>query len=68
MTHQHPEKKAQQQRDDLTGEHTFGDTGQTILACLFAATWIADTFFLKYTAFLNRTYRLAPEYLLESFC
>jgi len=41
------------QRDDLTGEHKFGDAGQIVLACLFAATWISDTFFLKYTTFLN---------------
>jgi protein-S-isoprenylcysteine O-methyltransferase Ste14 len=46
-------RKEQQQRDDLTGEHALGDAGQLILACLFAATWILDTFFLKYTTFLN---------------
>jgi protein-S-isoprenylcysteine O-methyltransferase Ste14 len=46
-------KKAQQKRDDLTGEHSGGDAGQVILACLFAATWITDTFFCKYTTFLN---------------
>ena len=48
------QKKAQQQRDDLTGEHATGDAGQIVLACLFAATWIADTFFFKYTTFLNQ--------------
>ena len=40
-------------RDDLAGEHKVGDAGQMVLACLFAATWISDTFFLKYTIFLN---------------
>jgi protein-S-isoprenylcysteine O-methyltransferase Ste14 len=25
-----------------------------VLACLFAATWIADTFFFKHTTFLNQ--------------
>jgi len=40
-------------RDDLTGEHAIGDAGQAILACLFFIVWIADTFFLKYTVFLN---------------
>ncbi len=54
MTHQHTQRKAQQQRDDLTGEHAVGDAGQIVLACLFAATWIADTFFLNYTTFLNQ--------------
>jgi protein-S-isoprenylcysteine O-methyltransferase Ste14 len=46
--------KAQNKRDDLTGEHAFGDAGQIILACLFVGTWIADTFFFQYTTFLNR--------------
>jgi protein-S-isoprenylcysteine O-methyltransferase Ste14 len=41
-------------RDDLTGEHVLGDAGQLTLALLFAATWIADTFFLRATTFLNR--------------
>jgi len=54
MPHKHTQKKAQQQREDLTGEHAVGDAGQIVLACLFAATWIADTFFFKYTIFLNQ--------------
>ena len=47
-------RKAQQQRDDLTGEHIVSDAGQLILALLFFATWIADSFFLKYTTGLNQ--------------
>ena len=54
MAHQHTQKKAQQQRDHLTGEHAVGDAGQIVLACLFAVMWIADTFFFKYTTFLNQ--------------
>ena len=54
MTHQNSQKKSQKQRDDLAGEHAVGDAGQIVLACLFAATWIADTFFFKYTTFLNQ--------------
>jgi protein-S-isoprenylcysteine O-methyltransferase Ste14 len=54
MAHRHTQKKAEQQRDDLTGEHTVSDVGQIVLACLFAATWIADTFFFKYTTFFNQ--------------
>ena len=42
-----------EERDDLTGEHTFTDAGQLILACLFFAIWIADTFWLNHTTFLN---------------
>jgi protein-S-isoprenylcysteine O-methyltransferase Ste14 len=54
MGHKHTQREARQHRDDLTGEHAFGDAGQAILACLFAATWIADSFFFKYTTFLNQ--------------
>ena len=50
----HKRKKTLQQRDDLTGEHTVGDAGQMIIACLFAAIWISDAFFFKYTTFLNQ--------------
>ena len=40
-------------RDDLIGEHAMGDLGQIVFCVLFLATWIADTFFLQYTIFLN---------------
>ncbi|MBN2159743.1 MAG: isoprenylcysteine carboxylmethyltransferase family protein [Spirochaetes bacterium] len=40
-------------REDLTGEHLVGDAGQIILAIIFLSAWIADTFFLKATTFLN---------------
>ena len=53
MARKQTNREAQKQRDDLTGEHAVGDAGQIILACLFAATWIVDTFFLSYTTFLN---------------
>jgi len=59
MARKHTEKKAQQQRNDLTGEHAVGDAGQILVACLFAAIWIADTFFFKYTTFLNHHVPLA---------
>jgi protein-S-isoprenylcysteine O-methyltransferase Ste14 len=45
--------KAHQHRTDLAGEHALSDIGQLVLACLFTATWIADSFFLKYTTVLN---------------
>ena len=47
------QRMAHRHREDLTGEHPLGDAGQLLLACLFAATWIADTFLFKYTTFLN---------------
>jgi hypothetical protein len=45
--------KARNKRDDLTGEHAFGDAGQIILAYLFVGVWSADTFFPQYTTYLN---------------
>lgn len=42
------------ERDDLTGEHTFGDTGQILFAFLFFGVWITDSFFLNYTTQLNQ--------------
>ena len=54
MAHHHPQRIADRQRDNLAGEHAYGDAGQIVLACLFMATWVADTFFFKYTTFLNQ--------------
>jgi protein-S-isoprenylcysteine O-methyltransferase Ste14 len=42
-----------EQRDDLTGEHSFGDTGQFIFGLLFFGVWISDSFILRYTTQLN---------------
>ena len=53
MAQGHKDRKAYKQRADLTGEHAVGDIGQLVLACLFAITWILDSFVLKYTTFLN---------------
>ena len=46
-------KHSNHQRDDLTGEHSLGDRGQIIFACLFAAVWVSDTFVLNYSRFLS---------------
>jgi protein-S-isoprenylcysteine O-methyltransferase Ste14 len=59
MARYHTQMKAHRHRDDLTGEYRIGDAGQFVLACLFAAIWIADTFLLKYTTFLNQYVPLA---------
>jgi protein-S-isoprenylcysteine O-methyltransferase Ste14 len=40
-------------RDDLTREHAGGDAGQIIFALLFFGTWVADSFYLKYTTQLD---------------
>lgn len=35
-------------RDDLTGEHKFGDMGQLIIVILFFIVWVLDSFVFKY--------------------
>ena len=47
------EKYITRHREDLTGEHFFGDTGQFILFILFLAVWITDAFVFKYSTLLN---------------
>lgn len=51
---QNQQNKPKETQDELTGEHKLGDAGQIVLACVFAAVWIADTFIFKYTTLLNR--------------
>lgn len=46
--------KTHHHHEDLTGEYFAGDAGQVILALLFAVVWVADSFFLEYTTFLNQ--------------
>ena len=53
MTTKNSKHKANRHRDDLTGEHRIGDAGQLLFAILFFLVWTTDTFFLKYTTFLN---------------
>jgi len=48
-----------QERNDLTGEHALTDIGQLVLLSLFAGAWIADSFFLHATTFLNASIPLA---------
>jgi protein-S-isoprenylcysteine O-methyltransferase Ste14 len=64
MYPEHSDRKVQRHRDYLTGEHVFGDAGQLILAILFIVVWIADSFFLKYTTFLNDYIPLAVQITL----
>ena len=54
MTHKHSQNKKHQHWEDLTGEYFAGDAGQIILALIFSGTWIADSFFLEYTTFINQ--------------
>ena len=41
--------------EQLTGEHKVGDVGQIIFIFIFLGVWIADSFVLKYTTFLNHS-------------
>lgn len=54
MAHKEKHKKTHRHHEDLTGEYFAGDAGQVILALLFAVIWVADSFFLEYTTFLNQ--------------
>ena len=45
--------KQSPERNDLTGEHRFGDAGQVILAILFFSIWIIDVFFLQLSTAKN---------------
>ncbi len=47
------DKKIHYGRNDLAGEHRTGDAGQLILAFVFIAVWLADSFLLEMTTFLN---------------
>jgi len=44
--------KRHSERQDLIGEHAFGDIGQIILLFLFMIVWITDSFFFKYSTLL----------------
>ena len=56
-----------QPRDNLTGEHPAGDAGQILLACLFTATWIADTFIYNYSTGLNTYVLIIIRFPIGSF-
>lgn len=47
-------KSIKKHRDDLTGEHRFGDAGQLIIFIVFLTVWISDGFFLNYTTLLDK--------------
>jgi protein-S-isoprenylcysteine O-methyltransferase Ste14 len=43
-----------QDREDLVGEHPFGDAGQLILLFVFLIVWIGDSFILKFSIMATR--------------
>jgi len=64
MYPEHSDRKVKRHRDDLAGEHRFGDTGQLIIAVIFVVVWILDSFVFKYTTFLNNYIPLAVQITL----
>ncbi|MBW1803598.1 MAG: isoprenylcysteine carboxylmethyltransferase family protein [Deltaproteobacteria bacterium] len=62
MGHRH------ENREDLVGEHPFGDAGQAILMIMFLALWALDSFVFRISTFLAEyvplIIRLVPTGLL----
>ncbi|MDH4209840.1 MAG: isoprenylcysteine carboxylmethyltransferase family protein [candidate division WOR-3 bacterium] len=48
------EQRGHENRDDLAGEHPFGDTGQLILLIVFLIVWVLDSFILRTSVFPAR--------------
>ncbi len=44
--------KKHKDRNDLVGEHKWGDAGQVVLLILFLTMWIFDSFVFNYSTFL----------------
>ena len=61
MSHKKAGRVATRHRDDLTGEHRLGDAGQLILFLIFMTVWITDSFFFRYSSFLNNYIPLAVQ-------
>ena len=53
MTQRKTHRDSESHREDLAGEYRLGDAGQIVFAILFGLVWIADSFVLEYTTFLN---------------
>jgi protein-S-isoprenylcysteine O-methyltransferase Ste14 len=53
MSYHQKSRKLLKHRENLAGEHKFSDAGQLILFLVFMAVWITDSFFFKYSVFLN---------------
>ena len=52
------------QREDLAGEHSFGDAGQGLLFIIFLVVWITDSFVFHYSSFPNDHIPLAVQLTL----
>ncbi len=47
-------QRGHENRDDLAGEHPFGDMGQLILLIVFLVVWVSDSFVLHLSVFLGK--------------
>jgi hypothetical protein len=47
-------------REDLVGEHPFGDAGQLIFLIVFLALWALDSFVFRFSTFLAIIGRACP--------
>jgi protein-S-isoprenylcysteine O-methyltransferase Ste14 len=56
------------QRDDLAGEHNFGDAGQGILFVIFMTVWITDAFFFHYSSFPDEHIPLTVKLIMGIIC
>lgn len=61
MSRQQTSLKVFKHRDDLAGEHRLADAGQLTVFLIFMAVWITDSFFFKYSSFLNNYIPLAVQ-------
>lgn len=48
------DRKKHSHRQDLVGEHVFGDMGQLLLLLIFITAWLVDSFFFKYSTFISK--------------
>ncbi len=47
------DRKGHEGREDLIGEHRWGDAGQMILLIVFLILWVVDSFVMHYSTFLT---------------
>jgi protein-S-isoprenylcysteine O-methyltransferase Ste14 len=63
--------KRHKDRDDLTGEHVWGDAGQVILLLIFLVVWILDSFIFQFSTVLSHyvpLYVRMPASLVIWYC
>ena len=55
-------------REDLVGEHPYGDCGQIIALIIFLAVWIFDSFIFRVSTFLTDYLSLYIRLILAAVC